>query len=35
MAEKLSFMGEKSNFELLGKIEFPTKRTKKAWHYSA
>ena len=36
MAEKLSFMGKiefqgkKSSFKLFGKIEFPSKRTKKA-----
>ena len=30
MAEKSSFMGKKSSFKLFGKIEFPSKRTKKA-----
>ena len=29
MAVKSSFMGEKSSFRLFGKIEFPSKRTKK------
>ena len=29
MAEKSSFKGEKSSLKLFGKIEFPSKRTKK------
>ena len=30
MAVKSSFKGKKSSFKLFGKIEFPSKRTKKA-----
>ena len=30
MGEKIEFQGGKSSFGLLGKIEFPSKRTKKA-----
>ena len=31
---KSSFKGKKSSFKLFGKIEFPSKRTKKACHQS-
>ena len=30
MGEKIEFQGKKSSFKLLDKIEFPSKRTKKA-----
>ena len=30
MGRKSSFKGKKSSFKLFGKIEFPSKRTKKA-----
>ena len=29
--EKIEFQGGKASFKLFGKIEFPSKRTKKAW----
>ena len=29
MGKKIEFQGKKSSFELFGKIEFPSKRTKK------
>ena len=31
MGKKIEFQGKKSSFKLFGKIEFPSKRTKKAW----
>ena len=31
MGEKIEFQREKSSFRLFGKIEFPSKRTKKSW----
>ena len=33
MGKKIEFQGKKSSFKLFGKIEFPSKRTKKAWSY--
>ena len=31
MGKKIEFQGKKSSFEFFGKIEFPSKRKKKAW----
>ena len=33
MGKKIEFQGKKSSFEFFGKIEFPSKRTKKRPEY--